>query len=169
MPFSWHSFIARLRLRAQPRSSPRVINWMRAAFDPAFDEAAIKPVNPIALFWRNILRFIFMFTDLRIEKLHRAESVPRAVASVTPETSYLRESRSLPLAVLIRRCVASVIHRRNANNCFQTAFNIVFSRRPRRDADPHRRAPLPYRSATPAGSVSLDRFDYSPGRLIIAE
>src|SRR5215475_5261903 len=142
---------------------------MRAAFDPAFDEAAKKPVNPIALFCRNILRFIFMFTDRRIEKLHRAESVPRAVASVAPETSYLRESRSLPLAVLIRRCSASVIYRRNANNRIQTAFNIVFGRRPRRDADTHRRAPLPHRSATPTGSVGLDRSDYAPGRLIIAE
>jgi hypothetical protein len=117
-------------------TNPRVINWMRAAFDPAFDEAANKPVNPIALFCRNILRFIFMFTDRRIEKLHRAESV---------------------------------INRRNANNRVQTAFNIVFGRRPRRDADAHRRAPLPHRPATPTGSVGLDRFDYAPGRLIIAE
>src|SRR5215510_2753346 len=79
MPFSWHSFIARLRLRAQPRSSPRVINRMRAEFDPAFDEAANKPASPIALLCRKFLRFMFMFTDRRVEKLHRAESVPRAV------------------------------------------------------------------------------------------
>src|SRR5262245_49458587 len=153
MPFSWHSFIARLRLRAQPRSSPRVINWMRAAFDPAFDEAANKPVNPIALFCRKFLRFIPMFTDRHVEKLHRAESVPRAVASVTDSA----------------RCIGSVNHRRCPNNRVHTAFYIVFGRRPRRDADTHRRAPLPHRSATPTGSVGLDRFDYAPGRLIITE
>ena len=33
--------------------------------------------------------------------LRDAESVPRAVASVAPEVGYWRESRSLPLAVLI--------------------------------------------------------------------
>jgi hypothetical protein len=38
-----------------------------------------------------------------IEKLTRAESVPRAVASVAPEVGCWREPRSLPLAVLIRR------------------------------------------------------------------
>jgi hypothetical protein len=38
-----------------------------------------------------------------IEKLTRAESVPRAVASVAPDVGYWRDQRSLPLAVLIRR------------------------------------------------------------------
>ena len=33
--------------------------------------------------------------------LRDTESVPRAVASVAPEVGYWRESRSLPLAVLI--------------------------------------------------------------------
>jgi len=33
----------------------------------------------------------------------QAWSVPRAVASVAPEVGYWLESRSLPLAVLIRR------------------------------------------------------------------
>src|SRR5215813_11634477 len=58
---------------------------------------------------------------------------------------------------------------RDANYRVQTAFDIVFGRRPRRDADTHRRAPLPHRPATPAGSVGLNRLDYAPGRLIIAE
>src|SRR5262245_64763574 len=44
-------------------------------------------------------------TDRRIEGLTErrgAESVPRAVASVTPVNSPLQQPRSLPLAVLIR-------------------------------------------------------------------
>jgi hypothetical protein len=44
--------------------------------------------------------------DNRIEKLTHAESVPRAVASVTPVNSLLQEPRSLPLAALIRRGAA---------------------------------------------------------------
>jgi len=36
------------------------------------------------------------------QMLRDAESVPRAVASVAPEVGYWRESRSLPLAVLIK-------------------------------------------------------------------
>src|SRR5215467_3882396 len=58
---------------------------------------------------------------------------------------------------------------RDANHRVNTACYIVFGRRPRRDADAHRRAPMPHRSATPAGSVGLNRLDYAPGRLIIAE
>ena len=61
------------------------------------------------------------------------------------------------------------MHRRNANDRVQTAFHIIFCRRPGRDADAHRRASLPHRSPTPAGSVGLNRFDDAPGRRIIAE
>jgi len=47
----------------------------------------------------------FVIDDRRIERLAKwriVESVPRAVASVSPIEGYLREPRSLPLAVLIQ-------------------------------------------------------------------
>jgi len=50
------------------------------------------------------LKRVFVLEIARdIEKLTRAESAPRAVASVAPASSLLQEPRSLPLAVLIRR------------------------------------------------------------------
>jgi hypothetical protein len=42
---------------------------------------------------------------IRLTEHRDAESVPRAVASVAPEAGYWRESRSLSLAVLIRRFI----------------------------------------------------------------
>src|SRR5262249_17297260 len=79
MPFSTHSFTARLRLRAQPKSSPRVINRMRAAFDPAFDEVANKPVNPIAPFCKKVLRSILIRSILILDSARVAQTVQFAL------------------------------------------------------------------------------------------
>src|SRR5262245_58719595 len=57
----------------------------------------------------------------------------------------------------------------DANDRIQTALDILFGRRPGRDADAHRRASLPHRSATPACPVGLNRLNHMACRLTIAE
>src|SRR5262245_2010828 len=70
---------------------------------------------------------------------------------------------------LLRSLIESAVQRRDANDRLKTALDILFGRRPRRDADTHRRPPLPNSSAEPAGSVGLNRLDHAPGSFIIAE
>lgn len=58
---------------------------------------------------------------------------------------------------------------RATQNRFERTLDIVLARRPARHTDAHRRVPLPLRRPAPAITLTLNRIDDAPIRLIVTE